>query len=321
MSKGRKRLGDLLIEAGLLSGEQLEKALKVQKKTDERLGRILLNLGYITEESMIEVLEFQLGVPHVDLAAMPVDKEIAAAIPVSLAERYQVIPVSLRGRKLKLAMVDPTNFYAIDGVRMVTGYDIDPVIATEREIMRAISQSYGVQELVEKAVNNLKPEDVPALAQIQTTDDAPIVGIVNSLFSRAVRERASDIHIEPQNKVLRVRFRIDGVLRDITTFTKELQASVVSRIKIMADMDIAEKRLPQDGRIRIQEAGREIDVRVSTLPTILGEKIVMRILDKKAVILDLEKLGFSALNLHRYQQLFTQSYGMILVTGPTGLDI
>ncbi len=318
MSKGRKRLGDLLIEAGLLSDEQLEKALKVQKKTGERLGKILINLGYVTEESMIEVLEFQLGVPHVDLANMPVDKETAATIPVSLAERYQIIPIRLEGRKLKLAMVDPTNFYAIDDVRMVTGYDVDPVIATEREIMRAISQSYGVQDLVEKAVNKLKPEDTSALTEMQTADDAPIIGIVNSLFSQAVRERASDIHIEPQNTTLRVRFRIDGVLRDISSFTKDIHAAIVSRIKIMADMDIAEKRLPQDGRIKIREAGREIDIRVSTLPTILGEKVVMRILDKKAVILDIKKLGFTAGNQHRYQQLYTQSYGMILVTGPTG---
>ncbi|MGI6091444.1 MAG: type II secretion system ATPase GspE [Veillonellaceae bacterium] len=318
MFKGRKRLGNLLIEAGIITKEQLDKALSVQQKTNERLGRVLLNLGYVSEDSMIEVLEFQLGVPHVDLANLPITKEVAAAIPVSLAERYQIIPIKREGKKLTLAMVDPTNFYAIDDVRMVTNCEIDTVIAAEREIMRAISQAYGVQDLVDKAVNKLKPEDYQTMTEFQTADDAPIISLVNSLFSQAVRERASDIHIEPQDKTLRVRFRIDGILREISSFTKDIYAAIVSRIKIMAEMDIAEKRLPQDGRIKIRDAGRDIDIRVSTLPTILGEKVVMRILDKKAVILDISKLGFSSDNLYRYRRLFSQSYGMILVTGPTG---
>ncbi|VBB06881.1 type ii secretion system protein e [Lucifera butyrica] len=318
MRKTRKRLGDLLIETGLLTPEQLEKALNVQKKTNERLGRVLINQGYLSEESMIEVLEFQLGVPHVDLINVQLDKEAGHLIPSSLAEKYQVIPIKKEGRKLTLAMVDPTNFFAIDDVRMVSGCDVEPVIAAERAIQRAISAVYGVTALVEKAVNQLRPEEAGLTAEVQTADDAPIIGIVNSLFSQAVRERASDIHIEPQDKTLRVRFRIDGVLREISSFPRDLHAAIISRIKIMSDMDIAEKRLPQDGRIKLREAGREIDIRVSTLPTILGEKAVMRILDKKAVILDIKKLGFSPENLRRYQNLFTRSYGMILVTGPTG---
>jgi type IV pilus assembly protein PilB len=318
MLNNRKRLGDLLIEARLITKEQLDKALTVQKKTGERLGKVLINLGYITENNIIEVLEFQLGVPHVELAGMVITREIVATIPVALAERYQIIPLKKEGRRLTLAMVDPTNFFAIDDARMASGCEVEPVIAAEREIMRAISQYYGVNDLVEKAVNQLKPEEAVAMSQVQTADDAPIIGIVNSLFSQAVRERASDIHLEPQEKTLRVRFRIDGVLREVASFTRDIQAAIVSRIKITGGMDISERRLPQDGRIKITEAGRDIDIRVSTLPTILGEKVVMRILDKQTVILDVGKLGFSAYNLQIFRRLYTQSYGMILVTGPTG---
>lgn len=318
MLNKRKRLGDLLIEAGIISKEQLEKALTVQKKTGERLGKVLINLGYITEESMIEVLEFQLGVPHVDMTTMGVSREIASTIPVSLAERYQVIPIKKDGRKLTLAMVDPTNFYAIDDVRMATGCEVETVIAAEQEIIRAINQSYGVQELVEKAVNRLRAEEAGNAAEVQLTEDAPVVSIVNSIISQAIKERASDVHIEPQEKSLRLRFRIDGVLREVVTFPRHTHAAIISRIKIMSEMDIAEKRLPQDGRIKVKEFGREIDLRVSTLPTITGEKIVLRILDKKAVILDINGLGFAAENLSLYRKLYSQAYGMILVTGPTG---
>jgi len=316
--KNRKRIGDLLIDAGLITQEQLEKALSVQKKTGERLGKALINLGYVTEESMIEVLEFQLGVPHVNLSNIKVSREIAAAIPQALAERYSVIPIKKEGKKLVLAMADPTNFYAIDDVRMVCGCDVEPVIAAEKEILRAISESYGVHELVDKVVSKIRPEDVADMAEVETANDAPVINVVNSLISQAIKERASDIHIEPMTTALRVRYRVDGVLRETVTFPPHTHAPIVSRIKIMSDMDIAEKRLPQDGRIKFQEAGREIDLRVSTLPTILGEKVVMRILDKKAIIVDIKKLGFSEENLRRYSTLSGQAYGMILVTGPTG---
>lgn len=318
MYKTRKRLGDLLVESGLITNKQLEKALGVQKTTGERLGKALINLGYITEESMIEILEFQLGVPHINLGSLNISKEVASTIPASLAERYQVIPIKKNGKKLTLAMVDPTNFYAQDDVRMVSGYEVEAVIAAEGEIVRAINEIYGVSEIVEKAVNKLKKDDSSAHTEIQTADDAPVISIVNSLIAQAVKERASDIHIEPQEKNLRVRFRIDGVLREVVNFPKHTHAAIISRIKIMSEMDIAEKRLPQDGRIKVHEIGRDIDLRVSTLPTILGEKVVIRILDKKSIILNIKGLGFSNDNLNRYQKLYRQSYGMILVTGPTG---
>lgn len=313
-----KRLGDLLTEAGIVSHEQLEKAISIQKQTGERLRKILINLGYVTEERMIEVLKYQLGVPYVTIGAMEIPREVAALIPVSLAERYQVIPIKKDERKLTLAMVDPTNFFAIDDVRMASGCDIEPVLAAEREILWAIQQCYGVQDLVEKAVSKLKPEEASNTSEVQFTDDAPVVHIVNSIISQAIKQRASDIHIEPQDKLLRVRFRVDGMLREVATFPRHTHAAITSRIKIMSDMDIAEKRLPQDGRIKIPESGREIDLRVSTLPTITGEKTVLRILDKQAVILDINGLGFSMANLSLYRKLYSQPYGMILVTGPTG---
>ncbi|WP_094604683.1 hypothetical protein SPSIL_020880 [Sporomusa silvacetica DSM 10669] len=318
MLNNRKHLRDLLVEAKFLRQEQLEQAVSVQKRTGERLEKVLINLGYITEASMMEVLEFQLGVPYVNMVAMDVSHEIAATIPLSLAERYQVIPIKKEGRKLTLAMADPTNFFAIDDVRMASGCEVEPVIAAEREIMRAINQSYGVQDLVEKAVNKLKADESGSTAEVQLTDDAPIVSIVNSIISQAIKERASDIHIEPQEKLLRVRFRVDGVLREVVTFPRHAHAAIISRIKIMSEMDIAEKRLPQDGRIKVQQFGREIDLRVSTLPTITGEKIVLRILDKDSIICDIKGLGFASHNLTLYRKLYSQSYGMILVTGPTG---
>lgn len=313
-----KRLGDLLIDTGLITQTQLDAALEVQKNSGKRLGKVLIELNYVTEEAMIEVLEFQLGVPHVDLSTITITPEITALIPVSLAERHQIIPIKRIGKKITLAMVDPTNFYAIDDVRMVSGFDVETVISTEKEMLQAIREAYGVQDLVDKAVNKMRPDDLALSTAVQTADDAPIINLVNSFVSQAIKDGASDIHIEPQEKALRVRFRVDGMLREIGTFPRDIHAAIIARIKIISEMDIAEKRIPQDGRIKIREAGRDVDVRVSTLPTIMGEKIVMRLLDQKAVILDIDKLGFSKENKAIYQNFYSQSYGMILVTGPTG---
>ncbi|MBP2635075.1 MAG: type secretion system protein GspE [Firmicutes bacterium] len=319
MLQYRKALCDLLRESGLLNQSQLDKALAFQQAKGGQIGEILINLGYITEEDIIRVLERQSGVSYVDLSNIHIDKKIAAILPVTLVEKHKIVPIKKEEGKITIAMLDPTNFFAIDDVRLLTGCAVEAVIASELDLMRAINKLYGLDELVEKAVNKLRPEDTTVLvSQIQMADDAPIISIVNSLFTQAVREGASDIHLEPQAKVLRVRFRIDGILREVVAFTRDIHAAIVSRIKVMGNMDIAEKRLPQDGRINIIEQGREIDIRVSTLPTILGEKAVLRILDKAAVILDINKLGFSAGNLERYRRLYSQSYGMILVTGPTG---
>lgn len=318
IKKARKRLGDILVESKQITAEQLEKALIVQKESGERLGKVLIQLGFITEKSIIEVLEFQLGVPHIDLFDILIDKTVATLIPVSLAEKYKIIPIAKHNSILKLAMVDPTNFFAMDDVRMVTGCEIQPFIATEKDVMRAIRQCYGVSELVEKAVNQLRPGDAIAAPEIDAADDAPIISIVNSLITQAIKDRVSDIHIEPLENEVRVRFRVDGMLREVISFPKYSHAAIISRIKVISGMNIAEKRLPQDGRIMIQESGNEVDIRTSTLPTIRGEKVVMRILDKKAIILDVHSLGLAQENIEKYYQLYTRSYGMILVTGPTG---
>lgn len=313
-----KGLGDLLIEAGHVTRTQLERAISIQNNNGGHISKILISLGYVTENEIIRVLESQFGTKRVELSHVSISKELASIVPVALIERYQIIPIKKEDGKLTIAMVDPTNFYAIDDVRAITGFEVEPVVATEQDIMRVISNLNDIENLVEKAVNKLKIEEISLGEQVQTADDAPIISIVSSIFAQAVQKRASDIHIEPMEKELRVRFRIDGLLREVVTFTRDIHAAIVSRIKIMGNMDIAEKRLPQDGRINISAQGRKIDVRVSTLPTILGEKVVMRILDKAAIILDMNKLGFSERNLACYRRLYSQAYGMILVTGPTG---
>ncbi|BBB93325.1 type II secretion system protein E [Methylomusa anaerophila] len=264
------------------------------------------------------MLEHQPGFSQIDLSSFNIVKETITLVPISIAERYRVMPIKKEGRTLTLAIADPTNFFALDAVRLVSGCEIIPVIATEKDIRKAINQFYGVKDLVEKAVNKLKSEDIAGLAETPVVDDTPIVNIVNSVISRAIKERASDIHIEPMDKQLRVRYRIDGVLREVAYFPRQIHAALVSRIKIMSELDIAEKRLPQDGRVVILEAEREIDLRVSTLPTITGEKIVIRILDPETVILNVTGLGFSSVNLTKYRELYSKPYGMILVTGPTG---
>lgn len=317
MKKRNKRLEDLLLAAGVLTQEQMDKVLRIQQETGERLVRVIRHLGFSTEEHIIRALELQLGVRQVALAEIVISREVADAIPVSLAERHQIIPIKRQGREITLAMADPTNVYAIDDVHMMTGCEVQPVIAAEREISRAIEQAYGVKAIVDQAVNRLRTKDETGIGEIQSADEAPVVRIVNSLISQAVKEQASDIHIEPEAHHIRVRFRVDSVLREIVSLPKSIHAALISRIKIMSGLDIAEKRLPQDGRLKVQEQGRDIDLRISTLPTILGEKVAIRILDKDNIIFDIKELGFSDSNLLRFRQLIGHAYGMLLVTGPT----
>ena len=246
---------------------------------------------------------------------MTVDKKTTIIIPHHLAERHKVIPVEIRGKKLVLAMSDPTDYFAIDDVRLVSGYEVEPVIAAEEDILRAIRQSYEINYLVEKDAQKIAPEKTTGATVMEAANDAPVISMVNSIISQAVKDRASDIHIEPQENSLRVRFRIDGVLQEMASFPSNISPAIISRIKIMSGLNIAEKRLPQDGRIVVSE---QIDLRVSTLPTIFGEKALMRILDKKSTLLDIESLGFSTENLNRYKQFYTRAYGMVLITGPTG---
>jgi len=320
MAKLRKRLGDLLIEVGLITQEQLDKALSAQQRMGKRLGKVLVELGFISEQSMIEALEFQLGIPHVDLSMTVIEPEVAALIPEAVAKRHQIIPIRREQDKVVLAMADPTNVFAVDDAQLATGLMVEVVIAAESEIERAINRCYGVRETVQKAMDQLQTSDPFLLADELTVEesDAPIISIVNSLLQQAAKDGASDIHIEPQEKDLRVRFRVDGVLREMMVFPKRLHGALTSRLKIMSEMDIAERRIPQDGRIKLFFAGRDIDIRLSTLPTIYGEKIVGRLLDQAGAILDIDRLGFSALNRQRFSEMCEKSYGIVLVTGPTG---
>lgn len=319
----KRRLGEILKDANLISDQQLQMALEKQKETNERLGKLLVTLGYVNETSVIKVLESQLGIPYINLSKRPIDPEIAKLIPETMAQRYKIIPVTKSPHRLTLAMVDPLNVFAIDDVRITTGLEVDPVIASESDMDRAISQAFGGKETLEKLMNDL-PEDMESgddmeLDQLkELLEDAPIVKLVNSIISKGVLERASDIHVEPQENELRVRHRVDGVLFDLMSPPKRMQAPIISRIKIMANLDIAERRVPQDGRIQMKVEGKEIDLRVSTLPTIFGEKVVMRILDKTRGLVKLDNLGLLADNLQRFRGVISQPHGIILVTGPTG---
>lgn len=320
MLNKKRRLGEILTTAGEISQVQLEQALAEQKNNGKRLGETLISLGFLTERKILKTLEKQLSIPYMFLSDIEIMPEAIATVPIFLAERYTLIPIKKDGTRLTIAMNDPTNFYAIDDVRMVSGCDISIVLSEQQDIINAINAFYGVSGRAGGSLNKLKEDSfAPVVRRIEdSNDDAPIVKIVNSVIEQAVRDKASDIHIEPQEDSTRVRFRVDGVLRSAVTLPKNSHNAIVSRIKIMADMDIAEKRLPQDGRINIEKSGDNIDLRISTLPTILGEKIVMRILDKNAASIAIEDLTFTEKNMELYKDFFSASYGIVLVTGPTG---
>lgn len=310
-------LGELFIEIGLIRDEQLEEALAVQKNTHERIGQILLGLGYINDNDLAKGLGRQLGIPYVSLSGVLILDDAVAAIPASMVKRHRVLPLEIIGGKLIIAMADPADFYAMDDVRAVCDMEIEAVIAAEGEIKRVIQEVYGAKELVAKASKiiggNLVQEEV-----VRQIDDAPMIDVVNMVISQAVREKASDIHIEPLDDLLRVRFRVDGILREVFSFPIKIQPLMISRLKIMSALDIVEKRIPQDGRIHYLCDTHELDLRISTIPTILGEKIVIRILNRINLITEISALGFSAENLQLYQKICRKSQGMLLVTGPTG---
>ncbi len=314
----KRRLGELLLDAGYINQGQLDEGLVKQKATGERLGITLAKLGHISEQSLIEVLEFQLGVPHVNLTKRKLDPVVAKSIPEHLARKYQCIAIERQGSKLILAMVDPTNVFAVDDLKLATNCDILPAIATEGDVKNALDEFYGLH-----AQDVLQGMDVQEIQEIEdeseeNVEDIPIVKFVNLLISQAVKLKSSDIHIQPTEGDVRVRFRIDGALKDIMTSPRGTLAALVSRIKIMAHLDIAEKRLPQDGRIQLTVDGEAIDLRVSTLPTIYGEKVVMRILFKGKSLQSLDRLGFLPDSIEHFRSIYTRPYGIILVTGPTG---
>lgn len=314
----RKRIGDLLIDAGLITEAQLQEALRIQKTGKEKLGDVFLNMGTITEQQLIEALEFQLGIPHVQLHRYKIDPSLLGLIPERLAQMHRVLPLKKEGNKLMVAMVDPLDYYAIDDLRMSTGFVVEPAIASKDELMRAITRYYGMQGSVEEVMQIMQPVLEREVDREIVDEDSPVVRMVNQIIHQAVHQRASDIHIDPQADGIRVRYRVDGILRIERSLPKHMQGVISARLKILANLNIAERRLPQDGRFHMDVDLRTIDVRVATLPTAHGEKIVLRVLDVKTSINDIEKIGFEPANLERFQNLLKQTHGILLITGPTG---
>lgn len=325
MTVKRKMLGEILIENGLIVPEQLQEALEEQQFSHEKLGNILVNKGYIAEQQLLEVLEFILGIPQVQISRLNIDPEVVKLLPGNIIHKHKVLPISANHGRITLAMADPLNYEAIDDVCILTSMDVVPVMASERELDAAIQQYTTLQmdpgierligELRQSGIGNAMLEDSTGL---ELEDDAPVIRMVNSILRQAVQVRASDVHIEPLEYDLRVRFRIDGELYEVLTLPKRSFPAIVSRIKIMGNLDISEKRVPQDGRTRMTIEGREIDFRISSLPSIHGEKMVLRILDRTNALMELESLGFSGENKKKILSLIRRPHGMIIVTGPTG---
>ncbi|WP_315905846.1 ATPase, T2SS/T4P/T4SS family [Priestia koreensis] len=311
----RKRLGDLLIESGLISEEQLNDALANRKKS-QKLGDALLERGAITEQQLIEVLEFQLGIPHVSLYRYPFDVTLTSLISREFAKRNYLIPLKKEGNRLFVAMADPMDFFAIDDLRLSTGFQIERAIASKEDILRAITKYYEVDDEIQEF--SFQEEKANSVVVKEIEEEAPIVRLVNQLIANAVQQKASDIHIDPQETKVTVRYRVDGLLKTERTLPKQVQSILTTRIKIMANLDITEHRIPQDGRIKITREFNPIDLRISVLPTVFGEKIVMRILDLGSTLNDVKKIGFNRLNLQRFLKLIEQPNGIVLITGPTG---
>jgi type IV pilus assembly protein PilB len=331
------RLGEILVKDSLISADQLKQALDHQKKNGGRLGTCLVKLGLVSDDDITAVLSRQYGVPSINLKFYEVDPAVIKLVPQETAIRYQIVPLSRVGSTLTIAMTDPTNVFAMDDIKFMTGFNVEPVVASETAIGEAIHKFYGSAESVEeldKVMKDLTGDDADALelaseeaemdlASLEAAaEEAPIIKLVNLILTDALKRGASDIHVEPYEKEYRVRFRIDGQLQNVMAPPLKLKDAITSRIKIMSKLDISEKRLPQDGRIMIKFAKdgkkKELDFRVSTVPTLFGEKIVLRLLDKENLRLDMTKLGFEAESLAKFERQILKPYGMVLVTGPTG---
>ncbi|RKY41091.1 MAG: type II secretion system protein GspE [Candidatus Omnitrophota bacterium] len=311
-----KELGEILIKEGFITPQQLKEVLEEQRVTQEKLEEILVKKGWISTEEINRILAMETGVSTFDLSTYIIDSEVIKLIPEDVAVKYKVIPVFKIGNTLTVAMTNPHNVFIIDELTRITGCVIEPVLADEMSIRKAQEQYYGGANTIQEIVSSIDREKLAKGEKLG--EEAPIVRLVNILITEAVQANASDIHIEPDEKFLGIRYRIDGVLHRHTFLSKQLQPAVVSRIKIMAGLDIAEKRLPQDGRILMKVGGKDIDFRVSTCPTVHGENIVLRILDRSSMRIGLNSLGFSPQDLKTFEELITRPYGIILVTGPTG---
>ncbi len=327
-----KRLGELLVREELITPVQLRRAVEEQRSTGSRLGHALTNLGYVDENELIQFLAQQYGVPSINVSDFEIDAEVLKLVPKEVATRHQVLPVSKAGNTLIIAMADPSNIYAVDDLSFITGHNIEVVVASETGIAEALEKYYTsavsfddlVLDFVDEEDEEFEiadefEEDINVLDLEKSAGDAPVVKLVNLILLDAIRKNASDIHVEPYERQLRIRYRIDGVLYEVMKPPVKLKHAITTRIKVMSSLDIAERRLPQDGRIKLKMGrGKEMDFRVSVLPCIWGEKIVMRLLDKSNLQLDMTKLGFEEDNLAAFREAAHKPYGMILITGPTG---
>src|SRR6187402_3358454 len=347
------RIGELLLKEKRITPEQLQEALNYQRQNGGKLGFNLIKLGFVKDDEITALLSKQYGVPSIALGQFDVDATVVKLVPSETAQKYQIIPLSRSGATLTIAMTDPTNVFAMDDIKFMTGYNVEPVVASETAVIDAITKYYGKSggngngngnsapsgpsalEVASRALDDMPVladagdvevleefEEISAEALAKQGEEAPVIKLVNVILMSAIQKGASDIHIEPYEKELRVRYRIDGILYNIMAPPMKFRDAITSRIKIMSKLDIAEKRLPQDGRIKIrfqdQGMNRDIDFRVSCLPTLFGEKIVMRLLDKEKLMLDMTKLGFEVESLAKFEVAISKPWGMVLVTGPTG---
>ncbi len=335
------KLGELLLKAKLITADQLTEALKQQKETGIRLGEALVRAGRVTEEDITETLSAQFGVPSINLAHFEIDPNVLKLVPADVARKYNILPVNKTGATLTIAMADPTNVFAMDDIKFMTGYNVEPVVASEIALQHSIDRHYGASHALElkkvmEEMSSLETQDtnlevleddgveeaIDLEKLVEEGEEAPVVRLVNIILTDAIKRGASDIHVEPYEKEYRIRYRVDGILYEVMNPPPKLKEAIASRIKILARLDIAEKRLPQDGRIKIKMklAGKvkELDYRVSVLPTLFGEKIVCRLLDKDNLMLDMTKLGFERDSLQRFEKAILRPWGMVLVTGPTG---
>ena len=320
--KKTKQLGEVLLDEGLITQEQLGTALAEQQRLGRSLGRVLIDLGLIREPDLVSALARKIGLNFVDLTEFHIDPSAASLIPEQVARRYRALPIGYEDSMLVVAMSDPANVFALDDIRTITGKQVKPVVATASDVDQAI-RKYGqfdqsVEDISAEAASKAE-EKTTELTQVEAAmEEAPIVRLVNLLITQAVTDRASDIHLEPSESDIRIRYRIDGVLHEVMRSPKNIQNALISRLKVMADINIAERRVPQDGRVGLVVGGRAVDLRVATLPTVYGEKVVLRILDKTSVLLRLEDLGFLEGPYARFEGAFRKPYGTILATGPTG---
>jgi type IV pilus assembly protein PilB len=323
------RLAELFLRANLITKAQLDQAIAQQKVEGSRLGTILTKLGWVKEEDVSRCLGEQYGIPYIDLDSQTIPPEVIRLIPPGIVQKHLVIPIGKAGTTLTMAMADPTNVFAVDDIKFMTGLKVEATVATESAVRRAIDRFYDSSETLQNVMASIEDAGMEVIEEQQdgnlnisdlrqAVEEAPVVKLVNLILAEAIKKGASDIHTEPYEKTFRVRFRIDGVLYEVMTPPLSLKNAIISRLKIMAELDISERRLPQDGRMKIKYKGREVDFRVSTLPTLFGEKVVMRLLDKSNLKLDMSKLGFAPKALADFEAAIRAPYGMILVTGPTG---